>query len=181
MDDTAPSNKPQTHEISLSPHTQHAGMELKRSGGGAKARSTPRKKGLGRGWAIPPRSRGAEQLQMMRRPQNANSRKNSLATTRSTLKRSRNGAAAAPRRAPHLGRRGQAARGLASWVNPLPAIQPAAAAHEYAFQPAWGSSCGLPRGSAFGAPSACGHEPMGRSSPGPFPCSGSRPAAAART
>jgi len=52
---------------------------------------------------------------------------------------------------------------------------------EYAFQPARGSCCGLARGSAFGAPSARGHGPMGRSLPGPFPCSGSRPAAAART
>jgi len=148
-------------------------MGLEPNGGGANARSTHRAKGPGRARAAPASPEGAWAA--------ADDTAAAFATSRAFQPLP----AVAATIALAGGRYGTRHDPLHASVGPLSAVgarHPAGGRPvEYAFQPAWGSCCVLARGSAFSAPSARGHGPTGRSLPGPFPCSGSRPAAAART
>jgi len=147
-------------------------MELEPSGGGANARSTHRAEGPGRARAAPASPAGAWAT--------ADDTAAAFAMNRAFQPRPAVAAAIALSGDRYCIQRNPLRASVDPSGAPIPAIRPTWPS-EYTFQPAWGSSCGPARGSGFSAPSARGHEPTGRDLPGPFPCSGGRPAAAART
>jgi len=148
-------------------------MELEPSGGGANARSTHWAKGPGRAQAAPASPEGAWAA--------ADDTAAAFAKSRAFQPRRAVAATIALSGDRYCIQHDPLRASVDPPGAPIPAIRPAAWPSEYTFQPGWGLSCGPARGSAFSVPSARGHEPTGRGLPGPFPCSGGRPAAAART
>jgi len=147
-------------------------MNLERCPDGAKVRSTHKPRGPGRARAIPAAPEGARAVW--------DDTAALITTSRAFQPRPAVAATIALSGDRYCIQRDPLRASVDPPGAPIPAIRLAAWPSEYTFQPAWESSCGLARGSAFGAPYARGHEPTGCGSPGPFPGSGGRPAAAAR-